>query len=410
MPTDHSTSLGTQESTARVAIVSTPRSGNTWLRGLLGRAFALQERAYHRPDDIEWDSLPDRFVMQIHWRRVEPFVSLLDRYGFRVVALARHPLDVLISALNYNGYTHSRETCQEGPPCASCSILGATPRSEEFLRYACNATPDHILRYSLEWWDVPGVVQVRYLDLVNRPVETMERLAADLGLHGPSAIAEAVAEFDIANRRSQVDVWHYHYWQGRPGLWRQLIVANDARRIAAAHRDVFERLGYDCDPDKALSDAEADLNWARLQHESLRQHLRDEQAKHRRTRGELDALRRRFTEGEGVAALSPRLVDFVPDEPDPSVAELRSRLAATHQMLTDVWARLAIVESDRLETRDRLAKAERALEDALRWRRSLATILRPHLAVSAFARKLGARREQQSRFLSPTSARGEEEA
>src|SRR3712207_3137993 len=88
------------ETPTRRDIISSPRSGNTWLRGLLSWLFNLRERAAHTPDEIDWGGLPPRCVLQIHWNRVEPFVSRLDRHGFRVVVLARHPLDVLMSGLN----------------------------------------------------------------------------------------------------------------------------------------------------------------------------------------------------------------------------------------------------------------------------------------------------------------------
>src|SRR5262249_5171768 len=126
----------------RIAIVSTPRSGNTWLRGLLSHVYELEELAAHTPDEVAWDALPARCVLQIHWRRVEPFVSQLARHGFRVVAIARHPLDVLISALNYQYHTATRDRL---PAPGEYPLLEATPRSEAFLAYACNESDNHVL-------------------------------------------------------------------------------------------------------------------------------------------------------------------------------------------------------------------------------------------------------------------------
>src|SRR2546423_493549 len=36
-------------SNVRVAILSTPRCGNTWLNRLVSRAFAVEQRSFHRP-------------------------------------------------------------------------------------------------------------------------------------------------------------------------------------------------------------------------------------------------------------------------------------------------------------------------------------------------------------------------
>src|SRR5437762_2987502 len=46
----------------RLAVISTPRSGNTWLRGLLASIFGLEERAALTPDDVDWSALPERCV------------------------------------------------------------------------------------------------------------------------------------------------------------------------------------------------------------------------------------------------------------------------------------------------------------------------------------------------------------
>lgn len=42
----------------RLAIVSTPRSGNTWLRKLLASMYDLPQIAVHTPREIAWQSLP----------------------------------------------------------------------------------------------------------------------------------------------------------------------------------------------------------------------------------------------------------------------------------------------------------------------------------------------------------------
>ena len=51
----------------RVAIVSTPRSGNTWLRHLLMRLYDIPGLAVHSPAELDWALLPDRCVFQLHW-------------------------------------------------------------------------------------------------------------------------------------------------------------------------------------------------------------------------------------------------------------------------------------------------------------------------------------------------------
>jgi hypothetical protein len=278
---------GASDQAARIAIVSTPRSGNTWLRGMLSRVFSLQEIAIHTPEELDWDNAPNRCVVQIHWLPTEPFTVLLERHGFQVVTLARHPLDVLLSALNYNSYTHLPANCLQGPSCSACAILDAKPRDPAFLDYCCLHEGLLILSHSPAWWPVPGVHRVRYEALVDQPHEALGALVADLGLDVRKTVDEAVKDYNMERLRSMRGAMHYHYWQGRPGLWRAMLPAAEAHRIAATHAEVFSTLGYVCDPDESLTDLQADLNWFQIQHGAMRKHLHDERTKHQATRREL---------------------------------------------------------------------------------------------------------------------------
>jgi len=72
-----------------------------------------------------------------------------------------------------------------------------------------------------------------------------------------------------------------HFWQGRPGLWRHLLPAAEARAIAAAHADIFTALGFDCDPDPALDALAADRNWVRLVGDEIKETLKRNTEGHR---------------------------------------------------------------------------------------------------------------------------------
>lgn len=85
----------------RLALVSSPRSGNSWLRMLLSSLYDLQQNAVHYPQAINWADLPENCIVQIHWHNESQFNSLLKLHGFDVVTIARHPLDLLLSVLHF---------------------------------------------------------------------------------------------------------------------------------------------------------------------------------------------------------------------------------------------------------------------------------------------------------------------
>jgi hypothetical protein len=275
----------------RLALISTPRSGNTWARGLLARLYGLEQIPVHFPDDIPWDDLPERCLIQIHWYPIEPFYSRLREHGVRVVVMARHPLDVLMSWLNYSYYVHLEGHCLGQGVCTECGIVGALPGGEAFRNYVLSESCRILLCYSPAWWKKPGILRLRYEDLVADPEAALERLAAEIGEAPRRAIAGVVEETSIRRMKPSQQGWQYHYWQGQPGLWRETLTAETARAIAAFIPEPFEFLGYPCDPNEALDPGQAERNWLRLQLESTREHLSLERARRLKAVQELAASR-----------------------------------------------------------------------------------------------------------------------
>jgi hypothetical protein len=243
----------------RIAIVSTPRSGNMWLRRLLVAAYALEERSAHTPDEVDWDALPERCVLQLHWRRTSGFRSLLARHGFSVAVLARHPLDVLVSILHFAPHEPQTARWLDGEGGDESPILGADPTSAAFLAYATGPRARALLSVTPEWWR-DADARVRYEDLVAAPETALHLVADDLGARTLVPVAEAAAAVRFADLRREAT--NEHFWQGRPGLWRQLLPAETARAIAAAQPAVAA-LGYDVDPEE-ITPAQARARWAAL--------------------------------------------------------------------------------------------------------------------------------------------------
>jgi hypothetical protein len=54
-----------------------------------------------------------------------------------------------------------------------------------------------------------------------------------------------------------------HGWQGRPGLWRELIPYETAALIHERHHRVFEQFGYGIVETSLTRDA-AEANWTNL--------------------------------------------------------------------------------------------------------------------------------------------------
>jgi hypothetical protein len=276
----------------RLAIVSTPRSGNTWLRFLLSDLYGVPGLTAHNPGEADWMTLPPACLLQIHWHRTGPFLTRLTQHRFRVVTISRHPLDVLISLLHHALHT-LEDRALEGQDGSERCLVGAMPRSTAFLHYATSPRAATLLSITSQWWRAPGVRALRYEALVGDPEGELRDLSDSLGVETRRSIAEVTASLTIAELRARTSN-ERHFWVGRPGLWRRLLTAAEACAIASVHAGVFAGLGYECDPDPHLGAAEADANWVGL----MRAERADEIGKRETARQALADLRQRFRQTE----------------------------------------------------------------------------------------------------------------
>jgi hypothetical protein len=343
----------------RVAVVSTPRSGSTWLSKLLAVAYDLPDRAVHNPSEVDWQQLPPGLVLQLHWRRTPPFLARLEENGFRVLTVARHPLDVLISVLHFALHDRSTARWLEGEEGNERAICGVMPCSAAFRAYATGRRAAALLSVSREWWADAAALRVRYEDLVARPHDELERLADALGEAPRVAAAEALAATTIPRLRQRLGSDH-HCWQGQPGLWRGLLPADHARAIADAHADSLADFGYVCDPDSALGAAEADANWVRLVWSDLAEKLPGVQLAERRVaeaRAWLAASEQALGELRGQHATLTGELATVQTE----LTAARAELAAERQGLAEAQQELASSRRAVLDLTAQLAAAQRVL-------------------------------------------------
>ena len=242
----------------RIALVSTPRSGNTWVRLVLERALGLEGIAVHTPGEVP-ARLPARCILQLHWPREPGFAALLAREGLRPLVLARHPLDVLVSILHFVRHEPLTARWLDGAGAIPPVLAGAGPADSAFRDFALGEGAARLLGVSAAWWTAPGAVRARYEALAADPEGGFRAVVEALG-GDASAVPAAVAATPFAELASAPN---RHGWQGRAGLGRRLVPTGLALRIGWRHRGVFRTLGYAPWPG-LVSARGAAAEWARL--------------------------------------------------------------------------------------------------------------------------------------------------
>ncbi len=242
----------------RLAIISSPRAGNSWLREVLALAYDLEMRAVHDPSELG-PALPARAVVQLHWDRTPEFVRYLQEQGVRVMSMARHPLDTLVSMLHFARFEPQVAHWLGGDYLAA--VVGASPTSEAFERFALGPGAGRLLAVTPQWWSAPGTLQVRYETMRADPGATLQALADQLGEVPTLPLASALAARQLELFKSTPN---RHAWRAEPGLWRRVVTPELAGRIRRAHPVPFAVLGYLCDPDPTLTPERAEAAWNEL--------------------------------------------------------------------------------------------------------------------------------------------------
>jgi hypothetical protein len=260
------------DSIFRIAILSTPRTGNTWLRRMLDGVYSLAHIAEDDPRAIDWERLPRGCILKHHWETDPKLLAKREEHQFRMVTISRHPLDVLISILHFSSGYSGTVTWFGGREGDEFGIAGTRPQSRAFLEYATGRRAKALLSISLSWTAVEGCLCEHYERLVEDPIGRLSALCDAICPAPAELIQYAVDANTMEKQRNLVD--HQHFWKGQPGLWKQFLPAWEAFLIAETHQPYFETFGYVCDPDVALTDYEAEANWYAQEFASLREECR----------------------------------------------------------------------------------------------------------------------------------------
>jgi len=247
-----------------VVIASTPRSGNTWLRLVLAEALGFDQLAVHHPAELHGE-LPEETVVQVHWPPVREFVSVIEAADAAVLTLVRHPLDVLVSIVEFTQFSALTALWLQGDGGNEEALVGAAPNDEAVVEYALSDRFRCLLAVSYDWTQ-RGIV-VRYEELVRDPLATVKGVVAKVGGDG-SSVREAVANNTFA-RLHRIDPTHH--FRGTPGGWRSFLTAATAEKIIGSLDDVYlAPYRSDLAVDPSLDDAAATRRWQAELHKSGR--------------------------------------------------------------------------------------------------------------------------------------------
>ena len=240
-----------------VFIVSYPRSGNTWLRFLVGNLVRQDEPVTFANLESQIPEIymfPDRILRGLPRPRILKSHECFDPRYKKIIYVVRDPRDVAVS---YYHYAIKRKKIADSYPL------------EKFVPRFLNAEFDVDWKWSASWSDHvmswtclrrnhDGFLLLRYEDLLREPEHVVSRIAAFLQLDAtPERVARAIqlssAEVMGSLEKSQGQAWKLtkDTRQDKPfiraaksGQWHTELPASSVAQIESAWGALMTDMGY----------------------------------------------------------------------------------------------------------------------------------------------------------------------
>ena len=232
----------------RIAIISSPRCGNTFLRLCLSKLLNLETNAFHNPEDFP-KKFPEKFIFQLHWGLEEDLKNFLFDENFKIITLTRNPLDIFISILRFIKYEKEVEKWLNGNLQLKQAIFkNYEPNDLQFINWCSSEYAKKILDVSLKWSNLNKIHSIKYENLVLNLEKELNGIYKFLNIKHIN-YKEAVnifKKFDINYFKS---LPNKHGWKGKINNWQTYFNIKNAQTIYDYHSTFFNFFKYELELD-----------------------------------------------------------------------------------------------------------------------------------------------------------------
>jgi hypothetical protein len=229
----------------KILIVSTPKTGNTWLKSLLAAVYGLPVRNVgDRFDAAEFERLGTSWVTHQHYHPQSNLVRWARENGLVFVTTIRHPADVLVSLSHYTVHFSAEEELR-----AALRQDGGTfgPHVTAYIQNGFYL----FLNQSISWMQTGLSHVVRYEELWQEAVPVLLGLTRRIREVPETEVERAVrrCDFDVM-RRQAVGGDRNFFRRGGSGSGLEALPLEIVRILAEEepYPAQFAALGYRMDP------------------------------------------------------------------------------------------------------------------------------------------------------------------
>ncbi len=248
----------------RFVVAATPKSGGEWVAGLLSAISGSTLANMQRIDSHVLASFPSNLVITTRELPNRFLIGNIRQAYFQTITVRRHPFDVLINLLfaanvDIETNTHFIDSLFQFEK----GLVNVTPRHPKVLQYAASSRFKDLVAISSRWKNEEDTYSLTFEGLANNPQREMERIV-DRNKSLIDIPLVEIIERQRKRRLGQPVASTSNLDPATSGIWRRLIPAIQAERLASLLFPQMIDLEYQCDPDLSLTADEADANWYRF--------------------------------------------------------------------------------------------------------------------------------------------------
>ena len=193
----------------RIVIAGPPKTGNMWLKCLLGRAYGLRWlRPHETPERADLPSLqawlangafPDGTIFHQHYDYAAEVADAFAAVPAHLVTIVRDPYDAFVSTY-YTLQHHAAEENRKGRKFTE--LMGKALDSPEVVAFLRGGGYRNNLEKARDWANSNRAVVLRYEELSRDPLAALRRATASIAPVSDEALETAI-DYCRADRMRQ---------------------------------------------------------------------------------------------------------------------------------------------------------------------------------------------------------------
>lgn len=238
-------------SEVRIVIAGPPKTGNMWLKCLLGRTYGLRWlRAHETPDQPELTALsswlaerrfPENTIFHQHYDYSQDVADSLDAAGAHIVTIVRDPYDAFVSTY-YTLQHHASEDNRKDRKLTE--LMGKPLDDPEVVAFLRSGGYRRNLLKARDWLASGRAVVMRYEDLIRDPLAELRRATLQISPVDDETLLAAIDYCQADRMRQRTKGGSKHVRKATVGDSVHQLTSEHLDAFREAYGDLIQELGY----------------------------------------------------------------------------------------------------------------------------------------------------------------------